>query len=163
MKHIYSPPIFILASLSLFVLFTAFSFSINTLDEKHDFVYKTVKGHEIKTNIFLSASPVIHPLVVHFRGGGFIFGNRDQGIETTLKGKLPAHVNQNYPPTLIVQTKNDRLVDLEQHTVFYEFLKEMKVKSEIYLVDNDHSTELINQNSDVVDKITRFLNEQFNP
>lgn len=284
--------------------------------EKQEFVYKTVEGHEIKANIFLPVSQGLHPVVVYFHGGGFIFGNRDQGLETVLKEKLlaanyavvsadyrlapetklgeiiqdvgdvikwlkqngakrflldvnriaamggssggylayatafntttapnaivaisaptgflatniemgdlsvldqpgpfvvvkdhpvsygdyssrmdlwrflaanrlalyeifgfdpatepekldkftlTANVKPNFPPTLIVQAKNDRLVDLGQVTAFYDFLKEKKVKSEIYLVEYGHSTELINQNPDAVDEIIRFLNEQLNP
>lgn len=306
--------IFIL--IGFIVSFPLMSFCQNKPGEKHEFVYKTVKKHEIKANIFLPASKGLHPVVVYFHGGGFIFGNRDQGLETVLKEKLlannytvvsadyrlapetklaeilqdvgdvvrwlklngakqysvdvnriaamggssggylayatafnpetapnaivaisaptgfsatniqmgdlsildqpgpydivkdrpvsygdyssrmdlwrflavnrlalyeifgfdpssepekleqftlTANVKTNYPPTLIVQAKNDRLVDLGQVTAFYDFLKEKKVKSEIYLVEYGHSTELINQNPDAVDEIIRFLNEQFNP
>lgn len=316
MKHTFSPPIFSLVFVSLIFLLSSFCISQNKSGEKHEFVYKTVKSHEIKANIFLPASPGLHPVVVYFHGGGFIFGNRDEGLENVLKEKLlannyavvsadyrlapetklyeilqdvgdvvrwlklngskeysvdvkriaamggssggylayatafnpetapnaivgisaptgfsaaniqmgdlsvldqpgpydivkdqpvsygdyssrmdlwrflaanrlalyeifgfdpstepekldkftlTANVKTNYPPTLIVQAKNDRLVDLEQVTAFYDFLKEKKVKSEIYLVEYGHSSELINQNPDAVDEIIRFLNEQLNP
>lgn len=302
--------------LSLFILLPSLTFSQNPRGEKYEFVYKTVEGHEIKASIFVPASNGPHPVVVYFHGGGFIFGNRDHDLETSLKEKLlannyaivsadyrlapetklgeilqdvgdvvrwikqngareysidvnriaamggssggylayatgfnpetapaaivaisaptgfsltniqmgdlsildqpgpydivkdhpvsygdyssrmdlwrflaanrlalyeifgfdpstepekldkftlTANVKTHYPPTLIIQAKNDRLVDLKQVTEFYDFLKEKKVKSEIYLVENGHSTELINQNPDAVDKIIRFLNEQFNP
>ena len=59
--------------------------------EKQTFVYKTVKGHDIKANIFLSNSKEKHPVLVYFHGGGFIFGNRDRGLEMSLKEKLVAN------------------------------------------------------------------------
>jgi acetyl esterase/lipase len=301
---------------SIIILQPILAFSQNESIEKYEFVYKTIKNHEIKANIFLPASSGLHPVVVYFHGGGFIFGNRDQDLETSLKDKLlannyavvsadyrlapetkldgilqdvgdvvrwlklngakeysidvtriaamggssggylayatgfnaetapnaivaisaptgflaaniqmgdlsildqpgpydivkdhpvsygdyssrmdlwrflaanrlalyeifgfdpstepekldkftlTANVKPDYPPTLIVHAKNDRLVDLGQVTAFYDFLKEKKVKSEIYLVEYGHSTELINQNPEAVDKIIRFLNKQLNP
>lgn len=290
-------------------------FSWNDTSTKNVFVYKTVEGHEIKANIFLPNSNGLHPVVIYFHGGGFIFGNREQGLNVTLKEKLLANnyavvsadyrlapetkldgilkdvgdiinwlrlngqqkfnidtnkivtaggsaggylalssgfnkisapnaiiaistptgfstsniqmgdlsvLNQpgpydivkdtivsygdydsrmtlwrflaknklglyeifgfdpakepekldkytltnnvkiNYPPTLIIHAKNDRLVDLEQVNAFYDFLKKNKIESKLYLVENGHSSKLINQNPDAVDEIIDFLNAQFN-
>ena len=76
------------------------------------------------------------------------------------KYKLQNNVDSNYPPTLIIHARNDHLVDLNQVNAFYEFLKEKNVITELYLVGNGHSTELINQNPDAVDKIINFLNKK---
>lgn len=55
---------------------------------KHIFTYKTVEGHEIKANIFMMDTTSIHPVVVYLHGGGFIFGNRDQGLPDILRDEL---------------------------------------------------------------------------
>jgi acetyl esterase/lipase len=289
-------------------------YSQNTKSEKYEFVYKTVKGHDIKANIFLPDSKEKCPVVVYFHGGGFVFGNRDEGLENVIKEKLLANnyaiisadyrlapeakldeiikdvsdvikwiklngqqkfnidtskvvaaggsaggylaistgfnqkfapkaivaistptgfsasniqmgdltvlnrpgpydivkdsvvsygdydsrmtlwrflaknrlllyevfgfdpakepeklvkytltnnVKSNYPPILIIHAKNDHLVDLDQVKAFYNFLQDKKVESKLYLVENGHSSELINQYPDAVDEIISFLNNQF--
>ncbi|MHC4658212.1 MAG: alpha/beta hydrolase [Planctomycetota bacterium] len=73
------------------------------------------------------------------------------------KYKLQNNINSNYPPTLIIHARNDHLVDLNQVNAFYEFLQEKEVITELYLVENGHSTKLINQHPDAVDKIISFL------
>lgn len=299
----------ILAIIVLMIFFGT-AFSQQQSYEKHVFVYKTVKGHEIKANIFLPNTKQKHPVVVYFHGGGFIFGNRDEGLEDILRDKLLAHnyavvsadyrlapetklaeiiedvrdaviwvqekgakqfqidenkiavaggsaagylalstgynVNpppkaiiaistptgfsseniqkgdesvlkqpgpydivkdtivsygdystrmelwrflarnrlalseifgfdvsqdparlQNYtltkhiqsgfPPTLLLHAKNDYLVELSQAEKLNNFLKEKNVESELYVVENGHSSELINNNPDAVDKLIQFL------
>lgn len=289
------------------------SFSMNDFSAKKVFVYKTVEGHEIKANIFLPQTNGLLPVVVYFHGGGFIFGNRDQGLDLILKEKLLANnyavvsadyrlapetkldeilkdvsdiikwirlnghqkfnidtskivtmggsaggylalstgfnrnfapnaivaistptgfssqiapmgdlavlnqpgpydivkdtivsygdydkrmalwrflvknglgsyelfgfdpakepekldkftltnnIKSDFPPTLIIHAKNDRLVDLGQVNAFYDFLKENKIESKLYLVENGHSSKLINQNPDAVDEIISFLSMQ---
>jgi acetyl esterase/lipase len=300
--------------IGLILIFSIQTFSQNDISEKIVFIYKTVEGHEIKANIFLPTIKEKHPVLVYFHGGGFIFGNRDQGLDIPLKEKLLANnyavvsadyrlapetkldeilkdvsdiikwiklngeqkfnidvnkivaaggsaggylalstgfskisapnaiigistptgfstaniqmgdlsilnqpgpydivkdsivsygdydsrmvlwrflagnrlglyeifgfdpakepeklnkytltnnVKTDFPPTLIIQAKNDHLVDLGQVTAFYDFLQKNKVKSKLYLVENGHSSELINQNPDAVDEIINFLNMQF--
>ena len=68
--------------------FTLQLFSQNDTADKKVFVYKTVDGHEIKANIFLPEKNGLHPVLVYFHGGGFIFGNRDQGLHNQLKEKF---------------------------------------------------------------------------
>lgn len=301
----------LLSGLTLICCCSVFSQSVP--GEKQEFVYKSVKGHAIKANIFLPVSNEKHPVLVYFHGGGFIFGNRDQGLDIVLKDKLLANkfavvsadyrlapetkldeilkdvsdvikwiklngqqkynldtnkiavaggssggylalstgfdsklspnaivaistptgffasniqmgdlsilnqpgpydivkdsmisygdydsrmtlwrflaknrlalyeifgfdpakeperlerytltnnVKSNYPPTLIIHAKNDHLVDLGQVNAFYDFLQDKKVKSSLYLVENGHSSELINQNPDAVDEIITFLNRE---
>jgi len=303
------------ALIGLILIFSIQTFSQNDTSEKIIFIYKTVEGHAIKANIFLPTVKQKHPVLVYFHGGGFIFGNRDQGLDIAIKEKLLANnyavvsadyrlapetkldeilkdvndiikwiklngeqkynidtskivvagssaggylalstgfsqisapnaivaistptgfstaniqmgdlsilnqpgpydivkdsivsygdydsrmalwrflarnrlalyevfgfdpakepekldrytltnnVKSNYPPTLIIQAKNDHLVDLGQATEFYDFLQKNKVESKLYLVENGHSSELINQNPDAVDEIINFLNMQFN-
>lgn len=300
--------------IGLILIFSIQTFSQNDISEKIVLIYKTVEGHEIKANIFLPTVEEKHPVLVYFHGGGFIFGNRDQGLDIALKEKLLANnyavvsadyrlapetkldeilkdvsdiikwiklngeqkynidtskivaaggsaggylalstgfnqisapsaiiaistptgfstaniqmgdlsilnqpgpydivkdsivsygdydsrmalwrflarnrlglyevfgfdpakepekldrytltnnVKSNYPPTLIIQAKNDHLVDLGQVTAFFDFLQKNKVESKLYLVENGHSSELINQNPDAVDEIINFLNIQF--
>jgi acetyl esterase/lipase len=299
--------------LGLMLIFSLQSFSQNDSSEKTVFIYKTVGGHEIRANIFLPTSKEKHPVFVYFHGGGFIFGNRDQGLEDILKEKLldnnyavvsadyrlapetklgemlkdvsdiikwlklngqqkfnidtgkiaaaggsaggylalstgfdskfspnvivaistptgfstsniqmgdltmlnqpgpynivkdsivsygdydsrmtlwrflaknklvlyevfgfdpskepdklemyklSSNIKPNYPPTLLIHAKNDHLVDLGQVEEFYQFLKNKNVISELYLVENGHNTELINQNPQAIDKIIEFLNTQ---
>ncbi len=279
--------------------------------KKQGFIYKSVRGHDIKANIFIPSSKGKHPVLVYFHGGGFIFGNRDQGLDTILKEKLlannyavvsadyrlapetkleeiikdvsdvikwlrlnggekynidtskiaaaggsaggylalstgfnskeapdvivaistptgfstsgiqmgdlsvlkqpgpfdvvkdsivsygdydsrmtlwrflaknrlvlyeifgfdpasdttrlekyklSANTGTNYPPTLLMHAKNDHLVDLGQVEEFYRFLKMKNIISELYLVENGHSSELINQYPEATDKMIEFLN-----
>jgi len=295
----------------MIISFQTFSQTDNS--DKKIFIYKTVKGHEIKANIFLPKSDDIHPVVIFFHGG-FFFGNRDQGLisrlkvkliengyavvsadyrlapETKLKGILedvcdiniwlrknglqkfnidtnkiavagcsaggymalttgfnfknapnaiiaisaptgfstlvapmgdlsvldqpgpydivsdsiisygdydsrmtlwrflaknglvpyelfgfdpstePDKLNEftlsnnikaEYPQTLLIHARNDHLVDLQQVNEFNKFLIEKQIKSELYLVENGHSNDLINQNPEVIDKIVDFLNTIF--
>lgn len=58
--------------------------------EKHDFVYKTVEGHNIMATIYLPVSKEKLLVVMYFHGGGFMFGNREQGLENAIKEKLLA-------------------------------------------------------------------------
>ena len=54
---------------------------------KHEFAYKTVDGHKIMANIFLPKTNKLHPLLIYFHGG-FFFGNRDQGLNNSIRDKL---------------------------------------------------------------------------
>jgi acetyl esterase/lipase len=291
------------------MIFTGAIFSQQAYDE-HTFVYKVVQGHEIKANIFLPKTNHLHPVVVYFHGGGFIFGNRDGGLEEVLRDQLIAHdyavvsadyrlapetkldeivndvrdvviwikengnkqyqidknkiavaggsaggylaisagfnvklplnavieisaptgfsgvnvqegdrtilqqpgpydivkdsavsygdyttrvdlwrflsknglalfeifgfdvskdtarlrnftltenIKKDYPPTLIVHAKNDNLVNYSEAQKFYDFLKEKNVESELFTVENGHSSDLINNYPDAVEKIIQFL------
>ena len=96
------------------VIFASSAFSQQQLYEEHVFVYKVVKGHEIKANIFIPKTRHKHAVVVYFHGGGFIFGNRDEGLEIALRDKLLAHdyavVSADYrlsPETKLAETIED--------------------------------------------------------
>ena len=53
------------------------------------------------------------------------------------------------------------MVDLQQVNDFYKFLTEKQIKTELYLVENGHSNDLIDKNPEVIDEIETFLNVQF--
>lgn len=297
----------LLLGLLLIAYFEAFT------QEKIEFVYKVVDGHEIKANIFQPKTDGLHPVLIYFHGGGFIFGNRDQGLNEMLKDRLlesgyavisadyrlvpetkldqiltdvsdiinwirknglekfnintnqiavaggsaggylalasgfkkktapnaiidisaptgfstgkiemgdlsilnqpgpygivkdsivtygdydlrmklcfflirknlanylsfgfdPAkepkklkkytlvdNIKPDYPPTLILHAKNDRAVGFNQVEDFYNFLMEKNVKAELYVVENGHSNELLKQNTQAIDKIIEFLNNE---
>lgn len=288
-------------------------FSWNHPAERIEFVYKRVEGHEIKANVFLPETKGLHPVLIYFHGGGFIFGNRDKGLHEGLRDKLlesgyavisadyrlvpetkldqimsdvldmidwvrkngleQFNINANqiavaggsaggylalasgfkketapnaiidisaptgfasediemgdlsvlkqagpydivkdsivsygdydtrmqlcrfliknnlavyltfgfdpnkepeklkkytlvdnikadYPPTLILHAKNDRAVGFKQVEDFYKFMKETNVKTELYVVENGHSNELLRQNPQAIDKIIEFLKQE---
>jgi acetyl esterase/lipase len=64
----------------------AFAFSA----AKQDLVYKTVGGHEIGATLFLPGEGSAFPVFAYFHGGGFVYGNRDEGLKGALKDKLLA-------------------------------------------------------------------------
>ncbi|NQU86952.1 MAG: alpha/beta hydrolase [Mariniphaga sp.] len=297
----------------LLMLFCTSTYSQTVFPEKQEFVYKTVDGHNIKANIFLPNYIGFHPVLIYFHGGGFIFGNRDEGLEKIIKDKflaanyavisadyrlapetkldeilndvsdvvawirknglsefkidtnkiavvggsaggylalstgfkkekapnaiiaissptgfstanikmgdlsilnqpgpydivtdsivsygdydrrmtlwrflgrnnlalyeifgfdpsrnndklekfrLTTNIDSSYPPTLLIHAKNDRLVDLQEAKNFYEFLNKKEITTELYIVENGHSSELINQYPEAVDKMISFLNSQ---
>lgn len=76
--------------IGVILIFSIQTFSQNNTSEKIVFTYKSVKGHDIKANIFLPKSIGLHPVLIYFHGGGFIFGNRDQGLNNEIKEKLLA-------------------------------------------------------------------------
>ena len=73
------------------LIISIFAFSQNSADKRQDIVYKTVKGHNIIASIYLPKSKEKVPVVVYFHGGGFMFGNREQGLSSVLKEKLLAN------------------------------------------------------------------------
>lgn len=75
---------------------------------------------------------------------------------------LTNRIKAGYPPTLIIHAKNDRAVKFNDAKAFYDFLQEKGIPSELYVVENGHSTELINQYPEAVDEMIKFLNKQFN-
>jgi acetyl esterase/lipase len=80
--------------------------------EKHVFTYKKVQNHEIKANIFIPKVKQKHPVIIYFHGGGFIFGNRDEGLPNVLRDELIKHnyavVSADY--RLAPETKLDETI-----------------------------------------------------
>jgi dipeptidyl aminopeptidase/acylaminoacyl peptidase len=126
------------------------------LSEKQEFVYISVNG-DYDTRMDLWRFLGRNKLALYE-----IFGfDPSLDSERLEKFELSNNVHSNYPPTLLIHAKNDHLVDLNQVNEFYSFLNDKNVIAEIYLVENGHSTELINQNPQAVDKIIEFFYETF--
>lgn len=90
-----------------------------------------------------------------------IFGfDPSQDTEKLENYKLSSNIDSDYPPTLLIHAKNDHLVDLQEVNDFHTFLNEKKVKTELFLVENGHSSALIDQNPQAIDKLIEFLNMQ---
>jgi acetyl esterase/lipase len=79
--------------LGFLISFSVSIFSQIKKENKEVFAYKSVDGHEIKANIFLPDTNGLHPVLVYFHGGGFIFGNRDKGLHNQLKEEF---LKENY-------------------------------------------------------------------
>jgi acetyl esterase/lipase len=89
--------------------------------EKHVFTYKKVQNHEIKANIFIPKLKQKHPVIVYFHGGGFIFGNRDEGLPDVLRDGLIKHsyavVSADY--RLALETKLDEIIKDVRDAILY--------------------------------------------
>lgn len=103
--------------------------------EKHVFTYKKVQNHEIKANIFIPDAKEKYPVIVYFHGGGFVFGNRDEGLEDILRDSLIAHnyavVSADY--RLAPETKLDEILKDVRDAVIY--LRKKGVKK--FNIDGD--------------------------
>lgn len=80
---------------------------------QQEFVYKTVNGHAIKASIYLPTTKGPHPVLIYYHGGGFVFGNKDQGLDELLKTRLLASnyavISANY--RLAPETKLDGIME----------------------------------------------------
>ena len=74
---------------------------------------------------------------------------------------LTNNIKDSYPPILIIHAKNDRLVKFDDAVVFHKFLQDQKIETELYVVDEGHSSDLINRYPDAIDRIVLFLQKQF--
>ena len=70
---------------------------------------------------------------------------------------LTKNIKSGFPPTLLVHAKNDRLVNLSQAEQLESFLKKKNIETELFVVEYGHSSELINNNPNAVEKIIQFL------
>lgn len=91
-----------------------------------------------------------------------IFGF-DPAKEPEKLGKytLTNNIKTGYPPTLIIHAKNDRAVKFNEANEFYMFLQNKQIESELYVVENGHSSDLIKQHPEAIDEIVAFLKRQF--
>jgi len=93
-------------------IFIAFAGTVFSQGKKCDFVYKSVAGHDIMATAYLPQSNGKTPAVIYFHGGGFMFGNRDEGLENGLKEKLLtagiAVISADY--RLVPETKLDEIL-----------------------------------------------------
>jgi len=89
-----------------------------------------------------------------------IFGfDVSQDKDRLKKFMLTEQITSDYPPTLLIHARNDYLVPLQQVKIFHAFLENKGVHSELYLVENGHSTELIKNNPDALHRIIKFLDK----
>lgn len=76
-------------SIALILLFSISQiFAQSFLSNKYTIAYKKVNNHEIKADIHLPLLGENTPVLIYFHGGGFIFGNRVEGLHEKLKNKL---------------------------------------------------------------------------
>lgn len=96
-------------------------FSQEKIYEKYVFTYKKVQDHEIKANIFIPKVKQKHPVVVYFHGGGFIFGNRDEGLPDVLRDELIKHKYAVASPDyrLAPETKLDEILKDVRDVILY--------------------------------------------
>jgi acetyl esterase/lipase len=77
------------------------------------------------------------------------------------KEMLPVNnLNAKYPPTLIVHAKNDEDVPYTQAEALDAAMNKAKIKHELYTVNEGHSSRLIKNNPDAVQRIGTFIAEQ---
>jgi acetyl esterase/lipase len=61
--------------------------------KKQTYTFKKINQHEIKVDVYSTDTANKRPVVVFFHGGGFIFGNREAGLQTALRDRL---IKDNY-------------------------------------------------------------------
>lgn len=75
---------------------------------------------------------------------------------------LTNNIKTDYPPTMVIHAKNDRSVKLDEAQSLYNLLQDKKIESELCIVENGHSSELIKQHPEVINKTIDFLNKLWN-
>lgn len=110
-----------IASIVFAILYSIPAFSQEKNYEKHVFTYKKVQNHEIKANIFIPNVKQKHPVLVYFHGGGFIFGNRDEGLPDVLRDELIRHKYAVVSPDyrLAPETKLDEILKDVRDVIIY--------------------------------------------
>ena len=69
------------------------------------------------------------------------------------------HINSDYPPTLLIHSKKDQNVPFSQAEKLIRKLTEEKVESELFIVPQGHSSEIIRNDPGAVAKIVSFLDK----
>ena len=70
---------------------------------------------------------------------------------------LTKQITSTYPATLFLHAKNDPLVPLAAVEPFEKFLKEKGVESELFVLEEGHSSRLIKNNPEAIKKLISFL------
>jgi len=70
------------------------------------------------------------------------------------------HINSDYPATLLIHSKNDQNVPFSQAEKLSRTLTAHKIESELFIVPQGHSSEIIRNDPDAVAKIITFLDKQ---
>jgi acetyl esterase/lipase len=72
---------------------------------------------------------------------------------------LTKQITSSYPPTLLLHARKDHLVALSAVEPFEKSLKEKGIESELFLVEEGHSSELIKNNPEAIEKLISFLDK----
>ncbi len=81
--------------------------------KKQTYVFKKINGHEILADVYTTDAANKRPVVVFFHGGGFIFHNREIGLQPVLRDELLKNkyviVSADY--RLAPETKMERIFE----------------------------------------------------
>jgi acetyl esterase/lipase len=92
-----------------------------------------------------------------------VFGFDVSKESKRFKDFLPINnLDAGYPPTLILHAKTDADVPYSQAEILNAAMSKMKIKHELYTVKEGHSSQLIRNNPDAVQRIGSFITEQLN-
>jgi acetyl esterase/lipase len=89
-----------------------------------------------------------------------ILGFEPKSNQEKVDALLPInHIDSDYPATLIIHSKNDPLVPLSQAEKLSQVLTAQKIKSELFIVPQGHSSEIIRNDPEAVAKIVSFFDK----
>lgn len=89
-----------------------------------------------------------------------ILGFEPKSNQKKVDALLPInHIDSDYPATLIIHSKNDPQVPLSQAERLSRVLTAQKIESELFIVPQGHSSEIIRNNPEAVAKIVSFLDK----
>lgn len=90
-----------------------------------------------------------------------ILGFEPKSNPKRVKALLPInHITSDYPVTLLIHSKKDQVIPLSQVEKLSQALTAQKIESELFVVPDGHSSEIIRNDPDAVDKIVSFLDKQ---
>lgn len=77
---------------------------------------------------------------------------------------LDKNIGSPAPPTLLIHATKDAVVPSSQAESFHTFLQQENIESELFLISAEgHSSALIRQNPEVVDKLVTFIKKYLSP
>ena len=71
-KNIVITPVYCLVTVLGWLLVAPAAFSQNPTTRQQDFVYKSVKGHDIRATIYFPELQGEYPVVIYFHEGSFL-------------------------------------------------------------------------------------------
>jgi acetyl esterase/lipase len=90
-----------------------------------------------------------------------VLGFEPNSNQERVNALLPVnHINSDYPATLLIHSKNDQYVPLSQAEKLSRTLTAQKIESELFIVPQGHSSEIIQNDPNAVAKIITFLDRQ---
>jgi dipeptidyl aminopeptidase/acylaminoacyl peptidase len=69
------------------------------------------------------------------------------------------HIHSDYPATLLIHSKSDQNVSFSQAEKLRRKLTAQKIESELFIVPQGHSSEIIRNDPEAVAKIISFLDK----